>query len=285
MHRDPDEWLRSLPLGLRQHEVVLRHLVAEAEADERIRLLLVGCSIGRGAADERSDIDAYIGIVEREWPGFMSEIDGLVTRLGEVVDRLHQLVPSPEPGKGPYHHTFAQYASGVQLDLAVSRAPDARQPRPDWVVLYDADARVSGEPKVEAATADQVRSWMFNGFVHLSACAKYIARGSLWEALDGLHRARAELWRLWAVAQRVPDPQYGHTAVLDSPGTPLPPGIETTLAPLEREELGRAAIDCADLLMAIWPQAISAVSDAALPPPLLAAWVRRQLTSRHRAEP
>lgn len=280
MRRDADEWLRSLPSELRRHEVVLRRLLSEAEKDERVRLLLVGCSIGRGAADARSDIDAAVGVTEGDWPGFLSEIDQLVTKLGEVVDRRHQVLPSPEPGKRPYHHTFVQYASGVQLDLVVSPAPDEREPRPDWVVLYDPDERVKGEAKVTTVTADQVRGWMFDGFVHLSACAKYIARGSLWEALEGLHRARAELWRLWAVAQRVPDPQYGHTAVLDSPSTPLPPGIETTLAPFEREELGRAAIACADLLMAIWPQAIAAVSDAALPPPPLAAWVRRQLTSR-----
>lgn len=285
MRRDADQWLRSLPAKLRRHEVVLRRLLSEAEKDERMRLLLVGCSIGRGAADARSDVDASVGIAEHDWPGFTSDIDHLVMKLGEVVDRRHQLVPHPEPGKRPYHHTFAQYTSGVQLDLVVSPAPDECEPRPDWVVLYDPDERVKGEAKVTTATADQVRGWAVDGFVHLSACAKYIARGSLWEALEALHRARAELWRLWAVAQRVPDPQYGHTAVLDSPGTPLPPGIETTLAPLEREELGRAAIDCADLLMAIWPQAIAAVSDAALPPPPLAAWVRRQLTSRHRAEP
>jgi hypothetical protein len=125
---------------------------------------------------------------------------------------------------------------------------------------------------------------MFDAFVHLSGCAKYIARGSPWEVLESLHRARTELWRLWAAAQRVPDPQYGLTAVLDSPPTPLPDDIDKTVASLDREQLLRAAITCCELLLRVWPSAISAVSDRALPAPTVAGEVRRQLRPRRPPE-
>lgn len=54
---DPSAWLQSLPDALAPHTAVLQRLIEEAQRDERIRVLVVGCSIGRGVADELSDID------------------------------------------------------------------------------------------------------------------------------------------------------------------------------------------------------------------------------------
>jgi hypothetical protein len=115
---------------------------------------------------------------------------------------------------------------------------------------------------------------MFNGLVRLSATAKYLTRGSLWEALNTLEAARADLWRLWAVAIGAPDPQYGLTAVLDVPHPRLPAGIERTIAPLDRAQMLAASIACLDLLEKVWADVAEAQS---MPP--FAERVRAQLAS------
>jgi len=165
----------------------------------------------------------------------------------------------------------------LEQDLVVAVARDRHVPRPDWVVLYDPDERVVGEAKASTATETQVRQWMHAALVHLSSCAKYLTRGSLWEANAQLDAARSELWRLWAVAERIADPQYGLTAVLDAPDAPMPDNIEATVAGLDRRELRSAAMACGELLVWTWPRAISTVATADLAMPPLAEWVLRQL--------
>jgi hypothetical protein len=274
---DADRWLRSLPKELAPHREVILGLLREAERDPVIRVLVVGCSIGRGAADELSDVDAMYAVAETAWDDAVRESAGVVSRVGDVID-MHQQIIDPANRQLPvYQHTFAQYASGVQLDLVVALAREHQAPRPDWIVLYDPDGRIVGDAKATTATEELVRQWMHVALVHLSACAKYLTRGSLWEANAQLDAARSELWRLWAVAERIADPQYGLTAVLDAPDAPMPNNIEATVAGLDRRALRSAAMACGELLVWTWPRAISTVASADLAMPPLAEWVLRQL--------
>jgi hypothetical protein len=278
VREDAERWLRSLPNELAPHRELLLGLMREAERDPGIRMLVVGCSIGRGAADELSDVDAMYAVVDTAWRDAIRESEGVVRRVGDVIDMYQQVIEPPDRELAPYQHTFAQYASGVQLDLVVAVARERQAPRPDWVVLYDPDGRVGGDAKASAATEAQVRQWMYVALVHLSACAKYLTRGSLWEAQAQLDATRAELWRLWAVAERIPDPQYGLTAVLDAPDAPMPENIEETVAGLDRRALRSAAMSCGELLVWTWPRAISSVTTADLAMPPLAEWVLKQLS-------
>ena len=277
MRDDAERWLRSLPKELGPHREVMLALMREAERDPAIRVLVVGCSLGRGAADELSDVDAMYAVVDTAWRDAVRESAGVVRRVGDVIDMYQQLIEPANRELPPYQHTFAQYASGVQLDLVVAVARDRQAPRPDWMVLYDPDGRIVGDAKASAATEEQVRRWMHVALVHLSACAKYLTRGSLWEANAQLDAARAELWRLWAVAERIADPQYGLTAVLDAPDAPMPENIEATVAGLDRRALRSAAVSCGEILVWTWPRAISAVATADLAMPPLAEWVLKQL--------
>lgn len=274
---ETDAWLAALPPDLDLQRDALRRLVEVAERDDRIRLVVVGCSLGRGAGDALSDIDAYVGVQPTSWPAFVAGVPALVETLGEVIDLRSETVERAESTGRPYQNTFVQYRSGLQLDLLVAPTT-ARAPGHDWIVLYDPDRLITGEPLVTAATPDQVGGWMFNAFVRLSACGKYLKRGSLWEAAEMLHTARGDLWRLWAAAHRVRDPQYGLTAVLDSAPVALPDGIEATIAPLDRVALAAAALACADLLIATWPEAIAAAGGQTAAP-ALAAYVHRQLAA------
>jgi len=49
VREDAERWLRSLPTDLAPHREVMLGFIREAERDPEIRLLVVGCSIGRGA--------------------------------------------------------------------------------------------------------------------------------------------------------------------------------------------------------------------------------------------
>ena len=64
MREHAERWLRSLPTELAPHRELMLGLMREAERDPGIRLLVVGCSIGRGNADELSDVDAMYAVTE-----------------------------------------------------------------------------------------------------------------------------------------------------------------------------------------------------------------------------
>jgi hypothetical protein len=112
--------------------------------------------------------------------------------------------------------------------------------------------------------AGQVREWAFGGWCALADLAKYVRRGSAWEALDRLHEGRTQLWRLHAAASRIADPQYGLTSVLDFAPDDIPAGIEQTVAGLALPSLLAAARQTARLLTAAG-QRLPADLQAALP--------------------
>lgn len=259
-------WIDGLPPALSAQADVLRRLLAAARRDERIRLLVVGCSLGRGAADEHSDIDALIAVTPEALVAYVAGSAELLERLGTVADCSRKRV---EVVNGePYELVWALFANDVQLELVIVGAENNARARPDWVVLHDPDGRVTEVRPHAYATAEQVREWAYEGWSLLILCEKYLARESLWEALETLHAARTRAWRLWAAARRVPDPQYGLTAVLDSVDPAPPPRIEATHGPLERLALAGAALACADLMNELWAQATETLSGtpAQIPP-------------------
>jgi hypothetical protein len=268
-----DEWLRGLPTELAPQREVIRGLIEHAKANDRVRIVIVGCSIGRGNADALSDVDAMLGVAgDGDWRASLPGIDAGLAEIAPILDRHTQFLADAK--RADYRHTFIEYENGVQVDLVVEPAFAHRRPHREWVVLYDPDGRVSGEPEERDPTSEQVRTWMFGGLGRLSAAAKYLARGSLWEAHATLESARADLWRLWAVSIGAPDPQYGLTAVLDVRGARLPPGIERTIAPLDRVKIRDASMVCLDLLVGVWPEVTQGQ-----PLPAFAGRVRAQLSA------
>ena len=272
----PGDWLRSLPTELSAQRAILDAFVATASEDDRIRALVVGCSIGRGAADRLSDIDALFGVRPDAWESALASSREWVERAGRVADMNQLILPEgAAPGKD-YQHTYALYANGVELDLVVSRVREDWRRRADWVVLYDADGSIPEDVRAWTQTADDLKRWAYAALTRLNALAKYLERGALWEAHLCLENARADLWRICALAAGVPDAQFGVTAVFDDPRRPIPAGIERTVAGLDRTALLVAAIACCDLLIDTWRPAADALGERlALPP--LATHVRERL--------
>lgn len=249
-------WLAALPDELAAQRRVMVGLVDRCEAWPQAASLLVGCSLGRGAADAFSDIDAALGVdappgeAGAERVGTMEAmVVAALPELGGLVDVLrHRTGPADQW----IRRIFAQFADGTQLDLAIVAQTGIEARRrgggaPDFISLYQAPAlpgtgapdasppaaasgRGGEPPAAYAVTGEQVREWAFLGWCALIDADKYLRRGSLWEAHGALHEARQHIWALWAAAHGALYPWHGLSQVLDHDPHNLPPGIESTVA-------------------------------------------------------
>ena len=131
---------------------------------------------------------------------------------GELIESYHHKIPGLAM---PHERIFAQYANRCQVDMVVIPASEKYPGVKDEVRLYDPEGIRAAKWEPTPVTAKQVREWAFNGWACLADVGKYLRRGSAWEALERLHQARAEYWRLLATSADVPNPQYGITSLLD----------------------------------------------------------------------
>jgi hypothetical protein len=296
------EWLAALPAELAAQQGILAGLLDRCAAWPLVTLLEVGCSLGRGAADALSDIDAALG-VDAAPDGTGTErveaaealVLAALPELGPLVDVLRR----PAGTAGQVRVVFAQYADGTQLDLAVVpdaeiRARHAAGGAPDFVPLYQVpprdggvdepsgdggqragDTGTGGWPAAYAVTGEQVREWAFRGWLGLLDADKYLRRGSLWEAHARLHEVRDRIWALWAAAQGALYPWHGLSQVLDYDPRNLPPGIEATVAGLDPSDLRRAARASAEVLAVV--SAAAADRHPAPLPAAMAAYTTQRL--------
>ncbi len=249
-------WISSLPPELGRQGRAIRALVELCEESSLVTSLSVGCSIGRNAADALSDVDAAIGVrAPRGAAGGerVRDVDSavveLLPRLGTLVDVLRQETAGPEFF---IRRIFAQFEDRLQLDLAVIAEAEVRRgvAAPDFVAVYWSSGQpgaANGSPAREV-TDQQVQDWSFLGWRALLDADKYLLRGSLWEAHHRLHEARDRIWMLWAAAHGATYPWHGLSQVLDHDPDLLPPGIEATVAALDRDDLRRAVAATAEVL-------------------------------------
>jgi hypothetical protein len=211
-------WLAALPDELAAQRRVMGRLADWCETWPLVMSLLVGCSLGRGAADALSDIDAALGIDAprgEAGAGRIGTAEAMVAaalpEMGALVDVLRHRTG---PGSQHVRRIFAQFADGTQLDLAVVAEAEIETRRraggaPDFIPLYQAlpgsgepddetpaggSASGSEPPAAYAVTGAQVREWAFHGWCMLIDADKYLRRGSLWEAHSRLHEARHYVW-------------------------------------------------------------------------------------------
>jgi hypothetical protein len=293
-------WLAALPEELAAQRRVMARLADLCETWPLVMSLLVGCSLGRGAADALSDIDAALGIDAprgEAGAGRIGTAEAMVAaalpEMGALVDVLRHRTG---PGSQHVRRIFAQFTDGTQLDLAIVAEAEIETRRraggaPDFVPLYQAlpgpgepgddtpaGGRASGSepPAAYAVTGEQVREWAFHGWCMLIDADKYLRRGSLWEAHSRLHEARQYVWMLWAASKGAMYPWHGLSQVLDLDPGDLPPGIESTVAGLDAPGLRRAARASAGVLATV-SEAAARRHPADLPA-AMAAFVTRTLS-------
>ena len=294
-------WLATLPDELAAQRRVMGRLADRCETWPLVLSLLVGCSLGRGAADAYSDIDAALGVDAPQGEAGAAIIGTAEAMAAAALPEMGQLVDVLRHRTGPdsqhVRRIFAQFADGTQLDLAVVAEAEIETRRraggaPDFVSLYTApglpgtwqpddrpptDGVSTGEtPAAYAVTGGQVREWAFLGWCALIDTDKYLRRGSLWEAHSRLQEARHYIWALWAAANGALYPWHGLSQVLDHDPGNLPPGIESTVAGLDAPGL-RAAARASAVVLTTASEAAARRHPADLPAPM-AAYVTRALS-------
>jgi hypothetical protein len=239
------DWIDALPEELSGQRALLRALVAECEANDSIRWLVVACSVGRGAADRYSDLDLGMGLQDDVFDTALGDVRRVIDGLGELVDSYHHQLPALTLR---HERIFAQYANRCQIDIVVIPASLSVGPVRDEVVLYNRGEHEGAVFEQQTPTPEQLREWAFAGWCALADFGKYLRRGSVWEALQRLHEARDWAWRLWAAVLDVPNPHFGLTSILDFAPGMLPAGMEPTVSDLEPASLLAAARQVADQL-------------------------------------
>ncbi len=289
-------WVAALPPGMRKQQALLGRLLDLCVATTSVRSLSVGCSLGRGAGDALSDVDAALGVDTVQGAPGAAEVLRVEDVVASALSAGDSLIGVLRDRTGPpdrfIRRVFAQLSDGVQLDLAVMAETEVRRgaAAPDFVSLYrsaapeHADAgpggpEVAGFPDAHTVTSEAIYTWAFLGWVALGDASKYLHRRSAWEAHQRLHEARDRVWMLWAAATGALYPWHGLSQVLDQDPRLLPPGIEATVAGLDHAGLLEAARATADILTPVSTQA--AVLHGAALPTELAAYTTDRLRAPH----
>ena len=268
---DGRSWIAALPPRLSRQGGALAVLLDFCEASAAVSSFSVGCSLGRGASDELSDVDAAIGV---DTPRGTTGADLVRQVEAALVDHLRaeELIDiwRDESSTGDFflRRLFAQLRTGVQLDLAVIAEAEVRrgEAAPDFVSLYRTGGHRDEGAMASAylVSADQIAAWTFQGWRALLDADKYLRRASAWEAHQRLHEARQQIWALWAAARGTSYPQHGLSQVLDQDPPVLPENVEATVSGLDLDDLRAAARACAAVLDDVSVQAARRCS-AALP--------------------
>lgn len=243
------DFIGRLSARLPRHARALGLLAAAVEADDRYRWLELGCSLGSGGGDERSDADAGVGYVDVGSDELADVALTLTSSIGVQVDAIAHTMDGWPDG---VVRVAAEFADGVQLDLVMMPAGIRPGLADRSVALVDKDgALTSGwvpDARKPPSTA-QAREWLFLAWWALSDVAKYSARGSWHEAVESIGEARRHALRLWAAGAGVPYAGFGLTSLLDFPPFELPDGLDATYAsPSDPDAVVRAAWATTQLL-------------------------------------
>jgi len=219
---DGQSWLSELGPELAIQARLANVLLAAVEVDARWEWLELGCSVAKGRGDSLSDLDLGLGYAG-DRPPPVEDVSDMLRGLGNVVDLAVGLwdgVP----------RWWVQYQDGGQIDLVALPATSRAGRAPGSVALLDRKGRLSRvfTPDTLSASPEDCRSWLLDGWEALSNVAKYLHRGSVLEAIEQIHRARTDVFRLWAVGEGVDYPVFGLTSLLDAARPSVPKGIELT---------------------------------------------------------
>lgn len=224
-------WLAELAGSLPGHGRLIAELASAVGADDRLRWFQVGCSLGAGRGDQLSDVDCAIGyLVPLAEPDLDELGRSLVTSVGVATDVLVHTMEGFPPGTRRFG---VEYDDDVQLDLVMLSSTLTEGLRDGEIAIVDKDgalahpaaSRLYGPPDERVS-----REWALMGWWFVSDLAKYLRRGSLFEAADRIERIRGLALNLFAAAQGVPYPLFGLTSLLDYEPFRLPDGLANAYA-------------------------------------------------------
>jgi predicted nucleotidyltransferase len=182
----------------RAHRELLGRAVARLQDDARVVALVLGGSLAHGAADPYSDVDLYVVVRDGAFDGVLAERDAIAEAVGSP---LFAFDVDPVPGGSTDRIVVYEGPDGfpTKFDFMYLKESDL-EPAPKWAgcpVLKDEGGRVGAvvarsegyaqpPPSPEALQELNQKFWTLCWYVFGK-----IARGELWEALDGLHDIRS----------------------------------------------------------------------------------------------
>lgn len=185
------------------HAAFLEAALPRLAADPRIAGVAAAGSFARGALDEHSDLDFVLALEPAHVAAMESERVALAASLGPLLSAF------PGDHVGAPHLLICLYGPPLlHVDLKFVPLPDAARRVDECAVLFDRDGRLgaalaSAAPQYPAPDLQ----WMEDRFwtwVHY--LAGKIARGELFETLDGLGFVRARVLGPLALAERGAQP-------------------------------------------------------------------------------
>jgi hypothetical protein len=252
MMPDVVRWMEGVRQQLPVHGDLLGGLVRVVERTADFRALIVSCSLGRGNADEFSDVDAAITHTVTDVDRLEVAATDVAAELGDVVDaRVHGY----EGFGDPTRRVAAVYSNGGQLDLLlIPVASRSHHLAGEEVVLVDKDGDVSDPftPPLEALAqraSEQAVEYTHSAWWFLGDVAKYLERRSWYEAVERLGVVRDYLLRLVAIGAGTRFPQYGLVSLVDFAPDAIPARLDVTYpSPRDPKSILSAAVTIAELI-------------------------------------
>jgi hypothetical protein len=219
---------------------LVESLTAWARETPWVEWLELAGSLGRGAGDEYSDIDAGVGLLDG---GDLDAVEHAVTEFAPTAAVLRQ------PFGPETTHLVCIYQDGRQLSLVVMPSATRTGLAPEAVALVDKLDRLS--TSLDRATwdpdADARREWAFLACIAAGDALKHALRGTYWRALRSLTEARDLYLQLVAAQEQVVFPQFGAVS-LENAGRPVPDGLAATLVGSPDQD---AIVDAVQVLLSL----------------------------------
>ncbi|MDR7380629.1 hypothetical protein [Promicromonospora iranensis] len=200
---------------------LVEHLTRWACETPWVEWLELAGSLGRGAGDELSDIDAGVGLLDGGDP---DAVERAVTGFAPTAAVLRQ------PFGPDTTHLVSIYQDGRQLSLVVMPCTTRTGLAPEATALVDKSGRLA--TALDRATWDpdaaRRREWAFLACIAAGDALKHARRGAYWRALRSLTEARDLYLQLIAAREQVVFPQFGAVS-LENAGRPVPDELAATL--------------------------------------------------------
>lgn len=179
--------------------------------------LELGGSLGRGAGDERSDVDAVVGVQTGTslWTASAAALRAILS-FAPVAGHLTTPSCRQHVGDDPGSQEHGiQYSDGRQLSLVLRSAADHPGLPVGSIAVLDRGRRSPQEYRSSLVSADprMVLEWSFLAWWELGDADKHLERGSVWRAIASLEDARRHAWQLHAERIDVDDPALGAVSV------------------------------------------------------------------------
>lgn len=200
---------------------LVKPLIRWARDTTWVEWLELGGSLGRGAGDAQSDVDAAVGVTG---DGGIDAVQDAVTGFACAAAVLRQAFGSEST------HLLTVYADGRQLSLVVMPSTARAGLPPQSVALVDKTGALATplDPSIWDPDTMTRREWTFLACIAVSDAIKHSRRGKTWRALRSLNEARDLYLQLLAARERVIFPQFGAVS-LENSRRSVPPGLASTL--------------------------------------------------------